>query len=246
MKLNELTNADSGFKQLRADLDAFISRLLESGEITSDVAIRLRKAFSDAKAPIDALGVAIGQSLANGVAGLVDVIGSADKSFREFAANFLKQIAKMIAQQIILNSLKSTFPSFFNSAHGNAFTGRTGLPQGIYPPVAGGWMFPMQGVRPMNFAFGGTIGRLAEAGRAEAIVPLVRHGGDLGVKASPVNIIVNNTASNDTKVEIKETNRPDGGKDISFLVRRELATAMGDGSMDRQMRSVYGLRRQGV
>jgi hypothetical protein len=149
----------------------------------------------------------------------------------------------------ILKALKSssTFGSFFASAHGNAFSGATGLPQGVYP--AGHPMyFPMgPGNGPLTrFAHGGTIGVLAEGNNAEAIVPLMRHGGDLGVKASPVNIVVNNTMADSANVEVAETNKPDGSKQISLTIRKEIRAAMSDGSMDATMRGNFGLSRKAV
>ena len=45
---------------------------------------------------------------ADGVSDLVDVILEADKSFSDFAENFLRQIAKMIIQQQLLNAIQGT------------------------------------------------------------------------------------------------------------------------------------------
>lgn len=204
---------------------------------------------ADAADGIKEMNQAIANGLQQGVSGLVDLIVDADQSFQEFAANFLKSIAKMILQFTILKALKSssTFGSFFASAHGNAFSGATGLPHGVYP--AGHPMyFPMGASNaPLNrFAHGGTIGVLAEGSNAEAIVPLMNHGGDLGVKASPVNIEINNTMADTAKVDVAETNKPDGSKQISLTIRREIRAAMSDGTLDNTMRGNYGLSRKAV
>ena len=77
-------------------------------------------------------------------------------------------------------------------------------------------------------------------GRSEAVVPLRRHGGSLGVSASPVNINVVNNAG--AQVEVSESTGNDGSKTIDILIDQKVRNAMGSGSMDRILRSRYGLR----
>ena len=74
-------------------------------------------------------------------------------------------------------------------------------------------------------------------------MPLTRHNGDLGVKASPVNITVNNNAG--VGVEIEETNSADGSKQIDIIIERKVKEAFGRGSMDKTMNSIYGMKRRG-
>lgn len=192
---------------------------------------------------------ALGNIISSGIKGLVDALMDSTKSFREWAASFLKESAKILVQLALLAAAKKAlagtdFGGLFGFAHGAAMPKPVGLPQGVYPPVSGGWMFPMTGIKPMNFAQGATFGRLAEAGRAEAIVPLVRHGGDLGVKASPVNIQINNNVSDQAEVKVVETNRPDGSRDITLMIERQVKQMLGNGTLDTQMRMNYGATRK--
>jgi tape measure domain-containing protein len=96
----------------------------------------------------------------------VDGTKSAKDAFKEFAATFLKEIAKMIMQQMILNAIKSATSYGFAMADG-----------GILP---GGIAFADGGIAPGGFkAFstGGivnqpTVGIVGEGKFNEAIVPL--------------------------------------------------------------------------
>ena len=183
----------------------------------------------------------------DGFGDLIDVILDADKSFSEFASNFLKQIAKMIIQQQLLNAVKGTkIGDFFGFAKGGAFASPTGLPQGVYNEPT---FFPMPNSRGFHaFAQGGTFGAgvLGEAG-AEAIVPLKRGlGGDLGVEASPVNIVVNNTISDTVDVYAESTNKQDGSRQIEILVERKVKDSMSNGSLDRIMSTNYGIKRRAM
>jgi len=103
----------------------------------------------------------------------------------------------------------------------------------------------MPGSGLAKFANGGVpgMGVLAEAGRSEAIVPLTRHGSDLGVKASPVNInVINNS---DTQVDVSSSETKDGGKTIDIMITQKIKEAFGNGTMDKSMRMNYGLSRRG-
>jgi len=184
---------------------------------------------------------------ADGVSDLVDVILDADASFSDFAENFLKQIAKMIIQQQILNALKGTeIGGFFGFAKGGAFSSPTGLPQGVYNSPT---FFPMPESNGLTaFAQGGTFGTgvMGEAG-AEAIVPLRRGmNGDLGVQSSPVNIVVNNTSSESVDVYTKSTNKEDGSSQIEILVERKVKESMGNGALDKSFSTNYGIKRRAM
>jgi hypothetical protein len=199
------------------------------------------------KEALDEVGVAVGNTLSSGVSGLIDVFVKADQTFNQFASNFLQQIGKMIIQTLILAQIKSSlkgtsFGSAFGFANGGAFNGSTGLPQGVYSEPT---FFKMPGSGLAKFAHGGVpgMGVLAEAGRSEAIVPLIRHGADLGVKASPVNVTVNNNMSETASVQVQETNKPDGSKEISVMIERRVKEMFANGSMDKSMRGAYGLSR---
>lgn len=179
--------------------------------------------------------------------GFIDQIFDADKKFSEFASNFLKEIAKMIVKQQVLNALQgTTFGGWLGFSQGGAFNSPTGLPQGVYNQPT---FFPMPNAKGLNaFAQGGTFGTgvLGEAG-AEAIMPLRRTtSGDLGVQGSPVNININNTVSDTTDVYAKATNKQDGSKEIEIIVERKVKESLNNGALDRSFSTNYGLKRRAM
>lgn len=193
------------------------------------------------KEPLDEIGVAIGNTLASGVSSLIDSFDQAGASFGKMAADFLKNIAKMIAQMFILkaiqNSMKGTAAgAFFGFAKGGNFAGGTGLPHGVYDQPTF-----------FKFANGGTFGSrtgvLGEAG-AEAILPLKKNSqGKLGVSGGGgVSVVINNNAP--VEVSQSSTTGADGQTTINIMIEKKVKDLLAGGGLDKQMRSAYGLNRQ--
>lgn len=125
--------------------------------------------------------------------GFIDAVASADESFEDFAEKFLIGIGKMIAKQLILNSLQGLFGMFGGS--GSGIGTYSGAPGGGYLAAKGGVFpggleaFQNGGIvrKPTMFKFAGGAGLMGEAG-AEAIMPLKRSpSGNLGVEANGGN-----------------------------------------------------------
>jgi phage-related minor tail protein len=90
---------------------------------------------------------------------------------------------------------------------------------------------------------GGVFSRTGVLGEAgpEAVAPLRRNRqGQLGVMASPVVVNVNNTNA-DNKVEVKESTRQDGSRQIDILIKKKVMESLGDGSADRLFQRRWGL-----
>ena len=178
----------------------------------------------------------------SGIQGLTDAFFQAEQGFKNFAKSFLTQIAKMIAQQLLLRSLSGTsFGNFLGIpkfAKGGAFGGATGLPWGVYDKPT---FFPMPGNGPLTkFAKGGVLG---EAGYPEAILPLRRGaGGRLGVEAqAPVVNIYNNAP-----VQVRTEQEQDGSlavyiEQIKNAIARDIRS--GAGAVTSAMQGTYGLNR---
>jgi tape measure domain-containing protein len=243
-------NAVNPFNELATYLDQ-LNQALEKGYISWDTyAEATLKAMDkmepeklkETKEALDEIGVAIGNSIASGVDQLVDSFFEADKSFKQFASNFLTQIGKMIIQMLILAQIKrslggTSIGSFFGFAKGGEFNGSTTLPKNtiLTEPTF------------FKFANGGTFGtKLGVAGEAgpEAVMPLKRDSsGKLGVSGAPVNVTINNNMSESANVQIQETNKADGTREISVLIEKRVKELFANGSMDKQMRGAYGLSR---
>jgi hypothetical protein len=243
--LEDMANPMREYTRGQAELYA----LWETGKLSAEglaagMAVlddKLQSASTIAKeAPkeLDDMQQAMKNLAAQGIGGLVDAIFKADQNFKEFAGNFLQQIAKMIIQQQIFNALKGTTLGGWLglNAKGNAFGGATGLPHGVYNQPT---FFNMPGNGPLQkFARGGVLG---EAG-PEAILPLRRGaGGKLGVDAAPVNVNVINNAGVNVGVE-------KDGNDINITIER-VRNALtrdiraGGNAFAGALQNTYGLNR---
>jgi len=249
--LTTITEELNALGQRVRDLDALrekIDDLYFSGKITGEEFAHLGQKFGLVFSPdapavknINEMQLAMKNLAVQGVGQLVDTIFDAGKSFKDFAADFLKQIAKMIVKQQVLNALKgSSFGSLLGFAKGGAFASSTGLPWGIYDKPT---YFNMPGSGPLKkFARGGVLG---EGSSPEAILPLSRNAqGVLGLKGGGTNVSVNVNNYSANEVSVTETRGADGQISIDVEIKKSMTRAFGDGSMDRVMKSAFGLSRQ--
>jgi len=215
---------------------------------------------SQAMAPFRDMLESIGRGLEdNFVNGLTDAFSSfvdgtetAKEALRSFAMTFLQQMSAMIAKALILFAVQkliglasgsTAFGSLMQSyggvygngllsnANGNAFSGGRVIPFAKGGVVGGPTLFPMAN----------GVGLMGEAG-SEAIVPLSRRNGKLGVGASPVNVQINNYAG----AEVQTRKGSDGQLQID-IVRKVVADdlARGGGVIAQGIERGYGLRRAG-
>ena len=197
---------------------------------------------------------AFGSAIQQGVAGIVDVLFEADKSFGQFVESFVKSIAKMIMQLMILQGIKmmlggTSFGDFLfgtKSANGNVFD------SGGVKAFANGGVFTNSIIsKPTAFAYGGAFGAQAglmgEAG-PEAVVPLKRSStGKLGVGATPSNVVINisNEAGGDGYQATANVRKNESGMDIDILVRKAMTKDLrGNGPMSQAMSNTFGLSRR--
>ena len=140
-----------------------------------------------------------------------------------------------------LNSgIESLMLKLFPSAHGNAFDAQ----RNVMKFATGGVV-----TRPTIFPFASGTGLMGEAG-PEAILPLSRINGELGVKAvggGGGGVVVNvNNQGNPLKVESQSQRRgPDGNLIIDLSVRSALDRLDGQGALD-SMFTRHGASRKGT
>lgn len=237
---------------------ALIDEALANGKLTPENAQKLRDQVQGLDSDFKKLGEDITDSIAgnasNAVNNFIDNIGRAKFSFGDFTESVLKDIAKIIFQLLlmkpIVESIKKSLSGFGGMggggsgpellnifANGGSFENGTGLKQGVYdsPQL---FKFADGGV------FGTRMGVMGEAG-PEAIMPLKRNAqGKLGVEASPTNITIINNAG--AEVQATETTNTDGSKQIDIYVEKKVKEMFGSGTMDKSMKSSYGLTRVGV
>lgn len=161
--------------------------------------------------------------------------GAFDNLFDDPAAA-LNDFSKQLFQMALYAQLAKSFPSVFGSggfvplmnANGNVFEGGTVQAFAAGGIVSSATMFPMKG----------GAGVMGEAG-PEAIMPLTRIGGKLGVAAaggggSNVSVAVHNYGGGE--VEKRESRGPNGERQIDIMIGKSLAS----GRQDSALRSRYG------
>ena len=161
--------------------------------------------------------------------------GAFDNLFDD-PAQALKDLSKQLFQMALYAQLAKSMPSVFGSngiiplmnANGNVFEGGSVQAFAAGGIVSSATMFPMKG----------GMGVMGEAG-PEAIMPLTRIGGKLGVAAqggAGSNVVVNVTNQSGGEVQTSERRGPNGERQIDVLIGKSLAA----GKQDSAMRARYG------
>jgi hypothetical protein len=226
----KMANDRNGLIKTREEVEAFIATQRSLGQMTDELAEKLRNTFGvNTQTLVESMTIAVGQTLANGVSNFVDVLTESGKTFREWAADLIKEIGKVMIKLAALAAFKTfTKGTAFEGLLGRSLpSGSNVIPFPVSPPPSVSRLSADSGIQP-----------LVRFGTPAAASNTLSGGG-----SSPVNIVVNNTISDTAKVEVAETQKPDGTKEISILIRKEVRAMLGDGSTDSLMRSNYGLRR---
>lgn len=225
-----------GQEQAKQKQLEYIQTLYDTGRISKESYDEQRNAIlqvNEEMSQLQQIGVTAAKDLADA---FIDFAMGSDQSFSEFAASFLKKIAAMIIQVEIFNALQSAgkamsgaggfvgaigsvlTQAFSKSANGNVFSPGMGGP--AFVPFANGGVFD----RPLAFPMaGGNMGLMAEAG-PEAIMPLKRINGKLGIAAQGMGgQTVNNTS---VTVNVESNGKENGdqmGQKIADQVIRAIA-----------------------
>ncbi len=191
--------------QLRAEAELTVAyqKQTEQLQMNNEVAKaalpglkQLENSSKDLRTQLDTLG----QGITNGISGpLVDLASGATKAgdaFKQMGLNVIRSIEQMIVNMTIAapiaRGLQSILGGFLPGAGIGAAGQPTQLGDATFVQNASGNVFGGQGIsafsntivdRPTVFPFAKGIGLMGEAG-AEAIMPLTRIGGKLGVRAS--------------------------------------------------------------
>ena len=187
------------------------------------------------KRAADSLKSSFGSAIEDGI---INAAKGGKDAFKNMAESILGDIARMLIRMRIVQPLMNAlFPGSFGggvsaSANGNYF------PNGITG-------------RPLTaFATGGIIGGRTRIGSnllgengPEAVMPLRRQNGKMGVAAAPVNVnIINNAGA---EVQVSESTGNDGSKTIDVMIDSKVKEAFSSGRMDKTMRAHYGTKRVG-
>lgn len=183
------------------------------------------------------------QTLTNSISGqLESAMSSTIRSWMDDAADWgdmMSSLLKDIAAELIrVLVIKQAIGAITTAVTGSSSTSTTPIGQTNYDGT-----FASGGVvnSPTAFSYdNGKSGLMGEAG-AEAIMPLTRIGGDLGVKAVvPTVNIINNASS---EVEVSQSKA--SGDNIDIMIEKKVKSMFGTGSMDKTLNTNYGLKRNG-
>jgi hypothetical protein len=167
--------------------------------------------------------------------------------------NFLNDLTKMILK-FMMNQLVQKFITGFMGAAFGAPTAGGG--------TSGGWFTASASSNPnegsntravgdsnSGFTLGATRLSMSMASLSQSMgsmsIPSMNNPRPQGgyIQQPPMNVVINNTVSNDTKVTAAETTNAYGQKQLMIMVERQVKDMFAIGAMDKTMRASYGLSR---
>lgn len=254
--VQEIEDAIKAGKDLQAQIDA-INKAVDEGRVPAawgenkkNELLKVDDAAKKTKENVKSIGdqfAEVGKKFTEDFADeLVDGLGKSEIAIDEWAENFLKAIAKILVNQAFQNFLKAI--AAMNTGGSGFFSSFMAAPKAM----GAAWNesrveYMAQGGilnSPMLFRSGQQLAVAGEAG-PEAVVPLQRtSSGNLGVAASPVNVVINNNAAQTTEVKTASSDNADGSKQITVFIEQKVRSMFSSGQMDRTMSSSYGLTRQ--
>lgn len=224
------------------------------------------KALSDQAEDFRELGRnVIGEFVTGLSSGFAKALASGEASFKNFGKAALSVLAD-VGQAVVQMVLQFLFFRAIvqglglTSLGGNTGTqsltgsvGRYGPPIEAAAAKGGAFGFASGGVAsgvlsgPQTFAFNRKIGVAGEAGPEVGFAPLRKINGELGVKSvgggTVVQIIDQRSSGASPSVERSSS----GGRDIvRVMIRDEVSTMIGEGRLDKTMKSSFGIGRRGV
>ena len=178
---------------------------------------QMKSKLDSFKDGIKSVGESMADVVIKGIKGmedaLVNFVMTGKLNFRNLANSIIKDMATIAIQQTITAPLTDWFSGLFKkNANGNVYG-----QNGIVPFANGGIV-----TKPTVFPFKNGIGLMGEAG-AEAILPLTRRNGKLGVEGGGNNTVVNvSVDASGTEVQGDEQQGRLLGQLIAAAVQSEL------------------------
>lgn len=206
-------------------------------------------AMTPFKNMVDDIGQGIQDSFVNNLSGafssFIDGTQSAKQALESFAQSFLKEVSAMIVKALALYAVQKLLGFVSEStpvgllrqqyggvyANGGVFSGGRQLTAFASGGIVNG---------PTLFPMAGGAGLMGEAG-PEAIVPLTRQNGKLGVGASPVAVTVNNYAG----AEVRTSRDANDRLQIDIIKKVVSHDFARGGEISQSLERGYGMRRAG-
>ena len=178
-----------------------------------------KKKIEDYVKSLNDVGSKMADVVINGIKGmedaLVDFVMTGKLNFKDLANSIIKDMARIAIQQSITKPMTNWFSGLF-SAKGNVLQNGQHLTAFAKGGVIDSPHF--------KYMANGGIAVAGEGSGAEAILPLTRRNGILGVEGggSNTSVVVNVDASGDSEVKGDEGRAGELGRAISFAVTQEL------------------------
>ncbi len=250
-------------KELNAWAEEFNKKLIETAERAPTVANGLsgiRRAadgFLESTTIMSQFQDATNEmflSFENEFISFIDGTKTAKEAFKAFANSVIEDLLRIAVRQAITNNLATAFGGLAGALGGTsggavAALGAAGAANGAV--FSGGIAsFGKGGVvsSPTAFAFqsGGSFnqGIMGEKG-PEAILPLTRRNGVLGVEGGGSNVQVTVINQTSAGASVSETSDSDGNKVIEVLITNSVKKGISSGSFDSVFSNSFGLSRAG-
>lgn len=231
--------AKAAQEELTAQYEIFKDKLTpEQVKLYNRAIAELQKEIDKLSEDMQKVADIISGNMESAFDSIINGTKSTKEAFTDMITGMLKDLAKLVASryfQQFASTLVGNLPGGFNLIP-TAFQAKGGVWQnGIQTFAQGGIV-----TAPTLFRAANGVGLMGEAG-SEAIVPLTRRGGRLGVEASPVNVNVYNSSGTEATVEERNTMN---GREIDIYIENRVKTMFGSGKLDKPMQMNYGLRRR--
>lgn len=259
------TNAEKMLWEVQKGKFADVSEATKKQLVAQARALDLTLKRKEAEEELERAGKDAAGAITDGISDMVIEF----KSLNDVLADVLKNIARIVLEKSVLEpaadfggkylekmfigmgaesvsggagagaSSGGSIPSPFPSAKGNAFY------RGQLQRFASGGVVSS----PTMFSFGnGKRGLMGEAG-SEAILPLARSGGVLGVQAVGAgggSVVVNiyDQRGKGEKVETRESRDGNGRRQLDIYIRDQVRNGFRSGEFDGDMRRNYGVTRR--
>lgn len=237
-----LSTTEYELQQLQSSYDEYAAYIDDKAKLDEWYAAEKAKILDKEKDNIKELKDAIEGWGRDSADAIVKFARTGEMSFRDMIDSMIADLLRMMIYQNITSPLSGAISSGLGSLFGGAASAKGNVFQGgnVIPFARGGIVD-----RPTVFPMARGVGLMGEAG-PEAVMPLTRIGGDLGVKAVGGNTEVNIYNNVGANVTTQERATADGGKAIDVYIDQAVAKKLGQfGSQsNKAMRANYGARTQ--
>ena len=243
--LDTFSNAKSGaIKAIKKEMKEATEQARNAGKVIDDnngkihrtggaarsAGKAMKRAAKDAQSDWQKLGQMIGDKLIGAFESMFDSLMDGSKNFKDTLKDLAKEIGKMMIKILFFDKLRK--------AMGGLFGGVSSVGSVSAPAVTA---YAKGGIvnQPTVFTHSGGVGIMGESG-AEAILPLKREGGVLGVQASKPEVNVNVINNSNSNVDVKQNS--DGSLDI--IIAEVSKQIMFGGIVGDSIEQRYGLQKR--